>query len=179
MKIGDTAEVKLNALPDMALKGVASNIGPILDPNIRTAKVRIEVRNPGSLKTLEEKGEQMMEQMQTVPGIKDIGLFRDMGQPNLDFEVDRKAAARFGINVADIQNAIQTAVGICFGHTSDWRPLAETAGLLASFCVFDRLVYSVPRPRAQLGDSGPQVCATYGGSWKGVYFYFTGSVCPI
>jgi cobalt-zinc-cadmium resistance protein CzcA len=63
------------------------------------------------LKTLEQKGEQMMEQMATVPGIKDIGLFRDMGQPNLDFEVDRQAAARFGINVADIQDAIQTAVG--------------------------------------------------------------------
>ncbi len=63
------------------------------------------------LKTLEEKGEQVMDQMQSVPGIKDIGLFRDMGQPNLDFEVDRQAAARFGINVADIQDAVQTAVG--------------------------------------------------------------------
>jgi cobalt-zinc-cadmium resistance protein CzcA len=63
------------------------------------------------LKTLEEKGEQIMDQMATVPGIKDIGLFRDMGQPNLEFEVDRQAAARFGINVADIQDAVQTAVG--------------------------------------------------------------------
>ena len=63
------------------------------------------------LKTLEEKGEQIMQQMATVPGIKDIGLFRDMGQPNLNFAVDRQAAARFGINVADIQDAIQTAVG--------------------------------------------------------------------
>jgi cobalt-zinc-cadmium efflux system membrane fusion protein len=34
----------------MALKGTISNIGPILDPNIRTAKVRIEVRNPGALR---------------------------------------------------------------------------------------------------------------------------------
>ncbi len=63
------------------------------------------------LKTLEEKGEQIMSQMATVPGIKDLGLFRDMGQPNLNFTVDREAAARFGINVADIQDAIQTAVG--------------------------------------------------------------------
>jgi heavy metal efflux system protein len=63
------------------------------------------------LKTLEEKGEQIMAQMATVPGIKDLGLFRDMGQPNLNFTVDRQAAARFGINVADIQDAIQTAVG--------------------------------------------------------------------
>jgi cobalt-zinc-cadmium efflux system membrane fusion protein len=50
VKIGDTAEVRINAYPDLALKGTVSNIGPILDPNIRTAKVRIEVRNPGVLR---------------------------------------------------------------------------------------------------------------------------------
>jgi len=63
------------------------------------------------LQTLEDKGAEIMSQMATVPGIEDLGLFRDMGQPNLNFEVDRPAAARFGINVADIQDAIQTAVG--------------------------------------------------------------------
>lgn len=50
VKIGDGAEVRLNALPDLVMKGTVSNIGPILDPAIRTAKVRIEVRNPGSLR---------------------------------------------------------------------------------------------------------------------------------
>jgi cobalt-zinc-cadmium efflux system membrane fusion protein len=45
--IGDTAEVRLNAYPDRMFKGTVSNIGAILDPNIRTAKVRIEVANPG------------------------------------------------------------------------------------------------------------------------------------
>jgi cobalt-zinc-cadmium efflux system membrane fusion protein len=50
VRIGDSAEVRLNAMPDMVLKGAVSNIGPILDPNIRSAKVRIEVRNPGSLR---------------------------------------------------------------------------------------------------------------------------------
>jgi cobalt-zinc-cadmium efflux system membrane fusion protein len=50
VRIGDNAEVRLNALPDLVLKGNVNNIGPILDPSIRTAKVRIEVRNPGSLR---------------------------------------------------------------------------------------------------------------------------------
>jgi cobalt-zinc-cadmium efflux system membrane fusion protein len=50
VRIGDHAEVRLNALPDLILTGNVSNIGPILDPSIRTAKVRIEVRNPGSLR---------------------------------------------------------------------------------------------------------------------------------
>jgi cobalt-zinc-cadmium efflux system membrane fusion protein len=50
VKIGDGAEVRFNALPDLVLKGTVSNIGPILDPSIRTAKVRIEMHNPGSLR---------------------------------------------------------------------------------------------------------------------------------
>ena len=50
VRIGDTAEIRLNAYPDRVLKGSVSNIGAILDPNIRTAKVRIEVRNPGIMR---------------------------------------------------------------------------------------------------------------------------------
>jgi membrane fusion protein, heavy metal efflux system len=47
VRIGEPADIKLNAYPDKVLKGTISNIGPILDPSIRTAKVRIEVANPG------------------------------------------------------------------------------------------------------------------------------------
>jgi len=49
--------------------------------------------------------------MSKIDGVKDLGIQRDTGQPNIDLTVDRQAAARFGINVADIQDAIQTAVG--------------------------------------------------------------------
>jgi cobalt-zinc-cadmium resistance protein CzcA len=49
--------------------------------------------------------------MGKIRGIADLGLFRIIGQPNLVFAVDRQAAARYGINVADIQDAVQTAVG--------------------------------------------------------------------
>jgi len=49
--------------------------------------------------------------MSHIAGVKDLGLLRDTGQPNLDVTVDRQAAARFGINVADVQDAIQTSVG--------------------------------------------------------------------
>jgi cobalt-zinc-cadmium efflux system membrane fusion protein len=50
--MGEPAEIKLNAYPDKVLKGTISNIGPILDPSIRTAKVRIEVANPGQMMRL-------------------------------------------------------------------------------------------------------------------------------
>jgi cobalt-zinc-cadmium resistance protein CzcA len=63
------------------------------------------------LDVLEEKGDEIKNVMAQIPGIKDLGLQRDIGQPNLDLTVDRQAAARFGINVADVQDAIQTAVG--------------------------------------------------------------------
>ncbi|MBZ5617244.1 MAG: efflux RND transporter periplasmic adaptor subunit [Acidobacteriia bacterium] len=48
--IGDAAEIRLNAYPDRVLKGRVSNIGATLDPNIRTAKVRMEVQNPGLMR---------------------------------------------------------------------------------------------------------------------------------
>jgi cobalt-zinc-cadmium resistance protein CzcA len=63
------------------------------------------------LDVLEEKGEEIKEIMANIDGVTDLGIQRDTGQPNIDLTVDRKAAARFGINVADIQDAIQTAVG--------------------------------------------------------------------
>ncbi len=63
------------------------------------------------LKVLEEKGSQIVSVMGRIKGIEDLGLFRVIGQPNLNLTVDRKQAARFGINVADVQDAIQTAVG--------------------------------------------------------------------
>jgi cobalt-zinc-cadmium resistance protein CzcA len=63
------------------------------------------------LKTLEQKGEEVSAAMAGIPGLHDVKLLRDFGQPNLDLTINRRQAARFGINVADIQDAIQTAVG--------------------------------------------------------------------
>ena len=50
VRLGETADIRLNAYPNRVLRGTISNIGPILDPNIRTAKVRIEVENPGLMR---------------------------------------------------------------------------------------------------------------------------------
>jgi membrane fusion protein, heavy metal efflux system len=50
VKLGDPAEISLNAYPDRMFRGRVSNIGATMDPNIRTAKVRIEVQNPGIMR---------------------------------------------------------------------------------------------------------------------------------
>jgi cobalt-zinc-cadmium resistance protein CzcA len=63
------------------------------------------------LRILEEKGDQIVNVMNQVKGVEDLGLFRVLGQPNLNFIIDRQQAARHGINVTDVQDAIQTAVG--------------------------------------------------------------------
>ncbi len=63
------------------------------------------------LKQLEEKSDQIVNIMRGVKGIEDLGVFHVLGQPNLNVTVDRDAAARYQINVADVQDAVQTAVG--------------------------------------------------------------------
>jgi cobalt-zinc-cadmium resistance protein CzcA len=63
------------------------------------------------LAVLEQKADQIVAIMGGVKGIEDLGVFRVLGQPNLNVTVDRWQAARYQINVADVQDAIQTAVG--------------------------------------------------------------------
>jgi cobalt-zinc-cadmium resistance protein CzcA len=63
------------------------------------------------LNVLDEKGAEVVAAVKGIPGMEDVKLYRLMGQPNLNFTIDRMKAARWGINVADIQDAIETAVG--------------------------------------------------------------------
>ncbi len=63
------------------------------------------------LKVLEQKSDEIVSIMRGITGIEDLGVFRVLGQPNLNVTVDRDQAARYQINVADVQDAIQTAVG--------------------------------------------------------------------
>jgi cobalt-zinc-cadmium resistance protein CzcA len=62
------------------------------------------------LKFLEAQANQIVNIMRQINGIEDLGVFRVLGQPNLDISVDRVQAARHQINVSDIQDAVQTAV---------------------------------------------------------------------
>jgi cobalt-zinc-cadmium resistance protein CzcA len=63
------------------------------------------------LKVLEETSDAVVKIMSGIKGVEDLGVFRVLGQPNLNVTVDREATARYQINVADVQDAIQTAVG--------------------------------------------------------------------
>ncbi|MEI9971801.1 MAG: efflux RND transporter permease subunit [Ignavibacteriota bacterium] len=60
---------------------------------------------------MEQKGDEVMTVMNGIAGMRNVKLLRDFGQPNLNLTIDRRQAARFGINISDIQDAVQTAVG--------------------------------------------------------------------
>jgi len=98
------------------IPGVIWNFSQPISDNVEEAvsgvKGELAVKVYGDdLKTLEAKGTEIMNIMSNVHGVVDLGLFRVIGQPNLNYVVDRAATARWGINVADVQDAIQTAVG--------------------------------------------------------------------
>ena len=98
------------------MPGVVWNFSQPISDNVEEAvsgvKGELAVKLYGSdLKTLEAKGDLIVQIMSGIKGGADLGLFRVIGQPNLDYTVNRDAAARYGINVADIQAAIEGAVG--------------------------------------------------------------------
>jgi heavy metal efflux system protein len=98
------------------LPGVAWGFSQPIEDNMEEAvsgvKGELATKVYGSdLHTLEDKATQVAQIMSHVKGITDLGVFQVTGQPDLDYEVDRQKAARFQINVADVQDAIFTAVG--------------------------------------------------------------------
>ncbi|MDR3746876.1 MAG: CusA/CzcA family heavy metal efflux RND transporter [Acidobacteriota bacterium] len=92
--------------------GFSQPIADNMEEAVSGVKGELAVKIFGSdLHDLEQKGEEIMAAMKGVPGVADLGLFRVLGQPNVDIKVNRAKADRYGINVADVQDAIQTAVG--------------------------------------------------------------------
>ena len=98
------------------LPGVLWNFSQPIADNMEEAvsgvKGELAIKLFGSdLKQLEATADQISTVMGKIPGVQDLGIFRVVGQPNLNFEVDRTKADRFGINVADVQDVVETAVG--------------------------------------------------------------------
>ena len=98
------------------IPGVLWNFSQPISDNMEEAvsgvKGELAIKLYGDdLKVLEQKGDEVVGVMRRVSGVEDLGLFRVLGQPNLNIAVDRKQAARHGINVSDVQDAVETAVG--------------------------------------------------------------------
>src|SRR5581483_7945996 len=98
------------------IPGVVWNFSQPIADNMEEAvsgvKGELAVKIYGTdLKTLEQKGDEIVGVMSKIKGVADLGIFRTIGQPNVNLVVNRAKADRYGINVADVQDAIETAVG--------------------------------------------------------------------
>ena len=102
---------ELEKIPGV-LWGFSQPISDNLEEAVSGVKGALAVKIYGDdLKTLEAKADEIVAAMRPIRGVEDLGVFRIIGQPNLNFTVDRDQASRHGINVSDVQDAIQTAVG--------------------------------------------------------------------
>jgi cobalt-zinc-cadmium resistance protein CzcA len=107
-----TIEKDLNA----EFPGVTFNFSQVIQDNVQEAMSGVKGENSiklfgPDLKVLESKAAEIQAIMQQVRGVKDLGTFHVLGQPNLLIEVDRTAVARYGLAVSDVNGIVQAAVG--------------------------------------------------------------------
>ncbi|HEY4818043.1 MAG TPA: CusA/CzcA family heavy metal efflux RND transporter [Candidatus Acidoferrum sp.] len=102
---------ELNKIPGV-LWNFSQPIADNMEEAVSGVKGELAVKMYGDdLRVLEEKADEVVDLMRHIAGIEDLGLFRVLGQPNLNITVDRQQAARHAINVSDLQDAVETAVG--------------------------------------------------------------------
>ncbi len=112
----DNVIAAMNEQLTKAFPGVIWGFSQPIEDNMEEAvsgvKGELATKVYGSdLHVLEDMANRIEGVMSRVRGITDLGVFQVTGQPDLDIVVDRQKAARWGINVADVQDAVQTAVG--------------------------------------------------------------------
>jgi len=96
--------------------GVEFNFSQYIEDNVEEAASGVKGENSvklygNDLPTLEATAAKIKAVMQTVPGIADLGIFTELGQPTIRIDVDRKAAARYGLAPGDINAVVQAAIG--------------------------------------------------------------------
>jgi cobalt-zinc-cadmium resistance protein CzcA len=102
---------EVNKIPGVTW-GFSQPIADNMEEAMSGVKGQLAVKIFGpDLKELEKKADEIKGVMAKIPGIEDLGVFRVLGQPNVNIVVNRQKADRFGINGADVQDAIETAVG--------------------------------------------------------------------
>jgi len=96
--------------------GLNFNFSQYIRDNVEEALSGVKGANSvklfgNDLHQLEEIGSQVLQVLRTVPGVENAGLFHIVGQPNLEIKIDRDACARYGVNIADVEDAVQVAIG--------------------------------------------------------------------
>jgi cobalt-zinc-cadmium resistance protein CzcA len=98
------------------IPGIDVNFSQYIQDNVDEALSGVKGENSvklfgNDLHVLEARANDIQHELEQVPGIADVGIFKELGQPTLNVTVDRVAAQRFGLNVADVENVVLNAVG--------------------------------------------------------------------
>jgi cobalt-zinc-cadmium resistance protein CzcA len=107
---------EVNAALEEKFPGVGFNFSQYIQDNVEEAVSGVKGENSVKLVgndvvVLTETAERIKAAMSTVRGVADLAVFTSLGQPTVRIDIDRKAAARYGLAPGDINSAIQTAVG--------------------------------------------------------------------
>ena len=108
--------VQLQTEFEQEFTGIGFNFSQYIQDNVEEGLSGVKGANSvkiigPDLTTLEQLASQAMRELDQVRGITDLGIFRVLGQPNLNITVDRLKAARYGLNVNDINSVVQAALG--------------------------------------------------------------------
>jgi len=110
-KLIEEIEKVLDKIP-----GMTFNFSQVIQDNVQEAMSGVKGENSiklygSDLKVLEAKAVEIEQVMKQVRGVKDLGILRLLGQPNLLIQVDREACARYGLLVSDVNAVVQAAIG--------------------------------------------------------------------
>jgi len=98
------------------IPGIDVNFSQYIQDNVDEALSGVKGENSvklfgDDLHVLEAHAGEIQQVLSKIPGVADVGIFKELGQPTLNISVDRVAAQRFGLNVADVENVVQNAIG--------------------------------------------------------------------
>ena len=104
-------EKELNQIP-----GITYSFSQYIQDNVNEALSGVKGENSvkiygTDLEVLDQKAHEVIEQLKKVRGVADEGILKELGQPTLNIQIDRERAARYGINVNDIQTVVANAIG--------------------------------------------------------------------
>ena len=96
--------------------GVVFNFSQMISDNVEEAVSGVKGENSvrvigPDLRINEANAEKIVDAMEHVVGVKDLGMFRSLGQPNVKIQIDRAMCARYGLNSGDVSTVIQAAIG--------------------------------------------------------------------
>lgn len=104
-------QAELNRIP-----GVSFSFSQYIQDNVNEALSGVKGENSvkifgSDLEVLNLKAHEVIDQLKKVRGIEDESILKELGQPTLNIQIDRDRAARYGVNVADVQTMVANAIG--------------------------------------------------------------------